>query len=81
MLSSYGIVKLPDLPRSSKRAHFSQPKATMKSFTYFHIEGGGLTREENKLTKAWKTRKSLGTLGLKKFGPVKFWSEKFGPKI
>ena len=31
---------------------------------------------DNKLKKAWNTRKSPGTLGLKKFGPGKLWVEK-----
>ena len=35
----------------------------------------------NKLAKARKMRRPPGTLGLKKFGPVKFGSKKFGPKI
>ena len=34
------------------------------------------TFKENKLAKALKTRKSPGTLGLKKFGPGKFWVKK-----
>ena len=35
-----------------------------------------LHQEFNKLAKAWKTRKSPGSLGLKKFGPGKLWVEK-----
>ena len=35
----------------------------------------------NKLAKARKMRKPLGTLDLKKFGPGKSWVEKFCPKI
>ena len=31
---------------------------------------------QNKLAKAQKTRKSPGTLGLKKFGPCKLWVKK-----
>ena len=33
------------------------------------------THSKNKLAKAWKMRKPPGTLGLKKFGPGKFWVE------
>ena len=33
--------------------------------------------EINKLAKARKMRKPPGTLGLKKFGPGKFWVKKF----
>ena len=36
--------------------------------------------EENKLEKEWKTRKSPGTLGLKKFRPGKHWVEKVWAK-
>ena len=34
-----------------------------------------MQQEENKLAKARKMRKPPGTLGLKKFGPGKFWVE------
>ena len=36
--------------------------------------------EVNKIAKARKTRKSLGTLDLKKFEPGKLPLKKFGPK-
>ena len=42
----------------------------------------GSHRLKNKLAKARKTRKSPGTLGLKKFGPGKLWFKKvWAPNI
>ena len=35
----------------------------------------GQKMTENKLAKARKTHKSMGTVGLKKFGPGKLWVE------